>query len=189
MNAERLAAVFLIGSFVSVMFSLLINAPGLYATRDIDRRLQIIETYRRRWLTSQALVVLYFPLTIVGFSLLASLLQSGGKGWIPVLGAVAIALGVLAGTYFVYLQTTDPRGGYSGAYPTPENVAYWLWLAGMVLFGIAFLQASIPAWLGYLTAGIAVLYGLVFLLTGAGFMTPFILALLSLIIAIFLLNQ
>lgn len=71
----------------------------------------------------------------------------------------------------------------------PENLAYWLWLAGMMLFGIAFLQASVPAWLGYHTAGIAVLYGLVFLLAGAGFMTPFILALLSLIIAIFLLNQ
>ncbi|HSM70571.1 MAG TPA: hypothetical protein VK851_03425 [Anaerolineales bacterium] len=169
---------------MGVMLSSQINAPGLYATQDINERLQIIETYRTRWLISQALVVPYILLTIVGFSLLASILRTEGKAWVPILGVVAIIAGALAALYFVYLQMIDPRGGYSGAYPTPEILTYWFWLAGMLLFGIAFLQAGLPAWLGYLTAGVAVLYGIVFLLTGAGFMTPYLLALLSLITAI-----
>jgi len=189
MDTQRLAGVLLIASFVTLMLSTVVNAPGLYQTQDIEQRLQIIETHRTRWLINQALVVLYAPLTVIAFSLLAYTLRTRGQPWIPVLGAVAIVAGTVAGMYFVYLQTTDPRGGYSGAYPTPENLAYWLWLAGMLLFGVAFLQAGLPGWLGYLTAGAALLYGIAFLITGGGFLTPFLLGLLSLVIGIFLLRQ
>jgi hypothetical protein len=91
--------------------------------------------------------------------------------------------------YFAYLQVTNPCGGYSGAYPIPENLAYWLWLAGMLLFGVAFLLNDIPDWLGYVTTGVAAIYAVVFLLTGAGFMTPFILAAIGLVIGITLLSR
>jgi hypothetical protein len=188
-DVQRFAAILLIASFVTTMLTTLVNAPGLYSTADIDARLRIIETHRTRWLISQALVILYNPLAIAGFGLLASTLRMEGKTWIPVFGAVAIVAGAIAAMYFVYLQTTDPRGGYSGAYPTAENLVYYLWLAGMLFFGIAFLQAGLPAWLGYLTAGTAIIYGVTFLRTGAGFMTPFLLAFLSLVIAIVLLRR
>jgi hypothetical protein len=188
MNTQRLAAVLLIAACVATLLSTMINAPGLYATQDIEERLQIIEMYRTRWLTNQALVVLFGILLVAGFGMLASLLRTKGQTWIPVLGAVAMFAGTISGLYFLYLQTADPRGGYSGAYPIPEQIAYWLWLGGMLLFGFAFLQASLPAWLGYVTVGTAIVYGLIFLLTGAGSMTPFLLAFLELAIGIALLR-
>ncbi len=189
MSTNRLAALFLIASFVSLMLSSLINAPGLYATQDINERLQIIETNRTRWLIAQFLVVLYIPLMIAGFSFLAAALRAKETGWIPAAGVAAIVAGSIGGLIFVYLQTVDPRGGYSGVYPTPENLTYGFWLLGMLLFGFAFLQAGLPGWLGYLTVGTAVLYGLVFLFTGSGFMTPFLMGLLSLFMAIVLMRQ
>lgn len=188
MNAQRLAAVLLIASSLLLLASTFVNAPGLYATQDIDERLQIIETYRTRWLINQGSVLVYGVLTVIGFALLAYALGTSGRAWVPGLGAAAIVVGTLSALYFVYLQTIDPRGGYSGAYPIPENLAYWLWLAGMVLFGVAILQAGLPAWLGYLTAGVAVVYGIVFLLTGAGFMTPFLMAIIGIVIGIVILR-
>lgn len=189
MNTQRIAAILLITIFVAVILTTIINAPGLYQTQDISVRLQLIETYKTRWLINQSLVVIYALLTIISFSLLALILRTTGRAWIPILGAVAMVAGTISGLYFLYLQTIDPRGGYSGAYPVPETLAYWLWLAGTVLFGVAFLQTGLPTWLGYLTAGIALLYSMVFLLTGAGFMTPFLVAILGLVIGIVLLRR
>lgn len=189
MDLRRLSAVLLIAAFVGMFLSSFLNAPGLYQTQDIDERLQIIDAHRGRWLASQAVVTGSALLLAAGFALLAWTLRETGVSWVPVLGGAAIVAGTLSGLYFVYLQTIDPRGGYSGVYPLPENVAYWLWLAGQLLIGVAMLQSGMPAWLGYLTAGAALAYGVVFLLTGAGFMAPFLLALLALAIGIVLLRS
>jgi hypothetical protein len=189
MDARRLSGILLIGAFVMVMLSAIIGVPGLYATQDINQRLKLIETYRTRWLLERSAVVLYALLVIAGYSLLALALRARGKAWLPFLAAVVTDAGTISGLYFLYLQTTDPRGGYSGAYPIAENLAYWLWLAGMLLFGVDFLRSGLPQWLGYLTAGAALVYGIVFLATGAGFATPFLLGLVSLPIGIVLLMR
>jgi len=189
LNAQRLSAIFLIAAFTMIILSTVVNAPGLYQTQDIEERLQIIDTYRTRWYINQALVIVYSMFTVAGFLLLVSILRKRGQSQILAIGAVILVAGTIAGLCFVYLQTIDPRGGYSGAYPIWENLAYWLWLTSTLFFGIAFLQASLPTWLGYLTAGAAIAYGIVFLITGAGFMTPFILGILQLVIGIVLLRQ
>jgi hypothetical protein len=189
MSLQRLSAILFIIVFVTVILGVLVNAPGLYVTQDINARLQIIESNKTRWLTNQALTFIYILLTAIGFAILSSILRRTGNGWVPILAAIFIMVGSLSGTYFVYLQTIDPRGGYSGAYPLAEHLAYWFWLAGFFLFGIAFLQTNLPLWLGYLTAGIALIYGIFFLFTGAGFLTPFLMALLSLGIGFILLTR
>jgi len=188
-NALRISAIMLITSFGALLFSTVINAPGLYQTQDITERLQILSTHRTRWLINQAVVLAYSALVIAGFVLLAYAFRALSISWIPLTGALIYICGTLSGAYFVYLQTVDPRGGYSGAYPIPENLAYWLWLAGTLLFGVAFLQVDLPSWLGYLTAGVALVYGIIYLVTGAGFMTPFLLAIVHLVIGIVLLRQ
>ncbi len=188
MDPQRAVAFILIASFAIMAFSFAISVPGLYQTQDIEARLQIIQTYRTRWLAGQVIVFVFGVLTSVAYTLLAYTLRSQGQAGIPVFGAVAMVAGSISGLYFVYLQTIDPRGGYSGVYPTPENLAYWLWLAAMILFGISFLRAAQPAWLGYLTAGAAAAYGLLFLITGLGFMAPFVLVILNLVIGIVLLR-
>lgn len=126
---------------------------------------------------------------VAGFAALASSLRSAKAGWLTTIGTAAIAIGTLSGVYFVYLQTVDPRGGYSGAYPLPEALAYWMWLAGTLLFGIAFWRSNLPNWLGFLTAGVALVYSVFFLLTGAGFMAPFLIAILSAVIGVVLLKS
>lgn len=188
MNVNRAAAVLLIVAAIAILASSAVNAPGLYQTQDIDERMEIIQTYRTRWLATQAMVAAFGLLLVVGFVLLALNLRAAGGNWLPMLGGVAITVGTISALYFIYLQTIDPRGGYSGQYPRPEELTYWLWLAGQLLFGIAILQADLPSWLGYLTAGAALAYAIVFFVTGAGFMTPFLLAIISVVIGIVLLR-
>jgi hypothetical protein len=188
MNAQRFAAILLVVGFVSLMLSVLVNAPGLYATQNINQRLQIITAYKTRWLFNQALAFLYILLTTIGFAVLAFALRTPGKARIHFLGVAAYVIGSISGTIFMFFQTIDPRGGYSGAYLAPEALAYWFWLGGALLLGIAFLQDSLPAWLGYLMVGVALVYGIIYLVSGAGFLTPFLIALLSLVIGIFLLT-
>jgi len=188
-NKQHIAGILLITVFVLVLLTTMVNAPGLYETQNISERLLIIEMYKTCWLINQAIVSLYVLLTVVGFSMLAPTLRTEERDWLPILGAGAMVVGTISGLYFVYLQTIDPRGGYSGAYPFPENLAYWLWLAGLLFFGIALLRFGLPKWLGYLTAGVVALYGIIFLFTGAGFMTPFLMGFLDLVIGIALLRQ
>lgn len=185
MDARILAAVLLIAGFLAIALSSVVGAPGLYDSADIGHRMLVIETYRSRWLMAQASVELYGVLTLLGFAALAAALRARGPVWLPTLGAVALAAGMISAMVFVYLQTTNPESGYSGGYPLPEALAYWLSLAGLFLFGIAFLQADLPAWLGYLAAGGAAVYALIYLVTGAGFMAPFVIAAVQLVVGIF----
>jgi hypothetical protein len=189
MTVERWAAFCLIGAFVAIAASTVANAPGLYATKDIEDRLRIVEANRTRWLVNEVFVFVFGILTIAGFALLATAIHTDGQDWIPALAAAAIVVGTGSGMYFAYLQITDPRGAYSGKYPIPENLAYWLWLAAMALCGAAFLLSDFPDWLGYATAAVSAAYAVAFLITGAGFMTTFILALFSLVAAITLLGR
>jgi len=189
MKLERLSAILLIAAFLAIMLSTVVNAPGLYQTQNIEERLQIIENYRSRWLVDRALNFLFALLTIVGFFQLTSVLRPKVGTWIPTLGAVAITAGIISALYFVYLQTMDPRGGYSGAYPVPENLAYWLLLAGTCLFGLAFLRADLPAWLGYVTAGLSLAYGVLYFFTGFGAVTPFLVGFLEVLIGIVMLRR
>ena len=184
MNTGDWAAALLIAAFAVLAISTSVNAPGLYATRDIDERLRIISEHRKRWFVNQWLVAGFGVLTVVGFVALATTLRGTGSDWIPIVGAIAITTGTVSGMYFLYRQTVDPRGGYSGTYPVPENAAYVLWLVGTVLFGVAILQTDLPDWLGYLTVGAPIAYGLTFAVSRAGFMTPFLLAFLGLVVGI-----
>ncbi len=120
---------------------------------------------------------------------LALRLRTEMNAWVPTLGAAAIVVGAISGALFIYRQTTDPLSTYEGAYSGMQTLYYWLNLAGLLLFGIAFLQADLPAWLGYLAAGASVAFGIFFIFTGTGFATLGLVTLLSLVIAIVLLRQ
>jgi hypothetical protein len=99
-----------------------------------------------------------------------------------------VALGILI-TAVGFAVLASHLSAYEGAYSAMQTLYYSLSLGGLLLFGVAILQASLPAWLGYLTAGAALIYGAVFLVTGSGFATPFLISILSLVIAIILLLQ
>lgn len=189
MNTQRLSAILLIVGFAVLILGTLLGPPGIYDTEDPQRRVQIIEEYQTRWNIAQPANALSLLFTAAGFAVLASRLGKMANGWIPGMGAAAFVVGTISAEIFLFRQTTDPLNTYGGAYSTFENLYYWLALAGLLLFGVAFLMADLPAWLGYVTAGVALANGVFFLVTGAGFMTPFLVGLLSPVIAIVLLRQ
>jgi hypothetical protein len=190
MDTQRLSAILFITGFAAFLVAFLLGPKGIYQTPDLQRRLQIIEEYKSRWNIAQPLIGLSLLLTAIGFAMLASLLSTEAIAWIPGLGAAAFAAGTISAEVFVYRQTTDPLGSFEGAYSGMETLYHWLTLAGLLLFGVAFLQAGLPAWLGIVTAGATLLYGIAsFLVRGVRFLTPGLVSILSLVIAIYLLSQ
>lgn len=189
MDAQRLTAILIIAGFAFLMAGSLLGPQGIYQTSDPSERVQIIEENKTRWNITQSLAGLGISLTTVGFVVLASRLRTVGNAWVPTLGAVALVLGAISGVFFIYRQTTDPLSTYEGAYSGMQTLYYWLTLASLLLIGVSFLQSGLPAWLGYMTAGAALVYCIVFLISGAGFLTPFLVTVLSLVIAIILLRQ
>ena len=173
----------LISAFVVLALAWPIGVPGLYAAETIDVQLQLIDAHKWRWLTTQALVALYCVLATGGFAALGIGLASSMSVWLPAAGGLAITGGSASGLYFIYLQTTDPRGAYSGRYPAPEVAGYWLWLAGLLLLGVALVIVG-PAWLGVLAAGGAAAFSAFYLLSGKGFLTPAVTAIVGLIIGL-----
>ncbi len=192
MDTQRLSAFLLIAGFAALALSFLLGPPGMaqtYRPPDPDRRIQIIEEYKTRWNISQLLIGLSILVTAIGFAVLAMRLSTLVNAWVPGLAAAAILVGTIPVTLFIYRQTIDPLGSYEGAYTGMVTLYSWLAVAGLLLFGVAFLQAGLPAWLGYLTAGAAIVYTIFFLVTGHGWLAPFLVALLGLVTAIVLLRQ
>jgi hypothetical protein len=189
MDTQRLSAVLLIAQFAVLVVGFPFGLPGIYQTTDPTERVQIIEENKTRWYISQLSIGLFILLTAVGFVVLASHLRTVANAWIPALGAAAFVVGAISGALFLFRQTTDSFNAYGGSYSGLETMSYWLWLAGLLLFGVAFLQAGLPAWLGYVTAGATLGFGVFFLVSGTGFITPGVVTILGLVIGIILLRQ
>jgi hypothetical protein len=190
MEPQRLSAILLISGFAFLLFGFVFGlGTRIYGTTDMTERERIVDENKTRWNITQSLAGIGLLLIAIGFSVLASRLRTEANAWIPTLGGAALVFGTLSGIYFLYRQTTDLVGAFSGKYPVFEPLANILILAGLIFIGIAFLQAGLPAWLGYLTAGLPIAYGVIYLFTGSGWLTPGISTLLGLLIAIILLWQ
>lgn len=190
MDTQRLTAILLIAGAAILLVSGLFGPQGIYQEPDLQKRVQIIEENKTGWYIAQSLLGLSVLLTAAGFFVLNIRLYKVANPWPHTLGATAFIFGAISGFIFLYRQTTDPLGAYGGAYSGMESLYYWLALIGLLLFGIAFLQAGLPAWLGYLTIGATVLFSIVFfLVSGARFLTPGLVFLLSLVIGIFFIRK
>jgi hypothetical protein len=188
-NRQRLSAILLLAGFAALVFAAPFSVPGLYQTTDPSDRVEIIEQHKSNWNTTQSLVGLGILLTASGFFVLNTQLYSVANAWITTLGAAAFIIAAFSGAIFIYRQTTDPLATYEGTYKAFQTVYYALSLTGLLFFGIVFLQAGFPGWLGYATAGAAIVFGIVSLITDLAFLTPYLVTLLSLVIAIILLRQ
>jgi hypothetical protein len=188
-NRQRLSAILLLAGFAALVFAAPFSVPGLYRTTDPSDRVEIIEQHKSNWNTTQSLVGLGILLTASGFFVLNTQLYTVANAWITTLGAAAFIIAAFSGAIFIYRQTTDPLATYEGTYKAFQTVYYALSLTGLLFFGIVFLQAGFPGWLGYATAGAAIVFGIVSLITDLAFLTPYLVTLLSLVIAIILLRQ
>jgi hypothetical protein len=172
MDTQRLSAYLLIAGVAVMLVSFVIGLRGIYQTQDLDARAQMIEKQKTRWNVSQSLIAISVLLTAGGFFVLNMWLYRMADPWPHTLGAGAMIIGAISGVIFVYRQTVDPLSTYQGAYGAFESVYYWLAVGGLLFFGVAFLQAGLPTWLGYLTVGATAIYAIFFAASGVGFATP-----------------
>jgi hypothetical protein len=189
MDAQRLSAYLLIAGVAVMLVSFVLGIRGIYQTDDLNARVRMIENQKTRWNISQALIAVSALLTAAGFFVLNIWLYGMADPWPHTLGAGAMIIGAISGVIFVYRQTVDPLSTYQGAYGAFESVYYWLAVGGLLFFGVAFLQAGLPTWLGYLTVGSTAIYAIFLAASGVGFATPGLVFFLSLVIGIALLRQ
>ncbi|MFQ5944132.1 MAG: hypothetical protein ACE5JF_11315 [Anaerolineales bacterium] len=189
MDTQRLSAILLIAGSAVMILAFPIGLSGVYQIQDLDERVRIIEEHKSRWYVSQSLIAISALLTAFGFAVLASNLRTLGSAWIPIVGAAALVIAAISAEIFIYRQTIDPLSTYQGAYSGMQMLYYWLSVPGFLLFGVAFLQAGLPAWLGYVTTGASLVFGIFMLVSGAGFLTPGLVVILSLVIGIAVLRQ
>lgn len=189
MDTQRLSAYLLLAGVAVMLVSFALGlGRRIYQTQDFNQRVEIIKASKTRWYVSQSLIAISALLTAGGFFVLNIWLYGMADPWPYTLGAGAMIIGAISGVIFVYRQTADPLSSYQGAYRAFEFVYYWLAVGGLLLFGIAFLQAGLPTWLGYLTVGATVIYAIFLAATDVGFATPGLVFVLSLVIGVTLLR-
>ena len=125
-----------------------------------------MDANRGRWNISQLLFGLGILLPAAGFLLLSLHLQGIQSSLLIDAAAAAFILGALAGALFVYQQTFDPLKYWQSA-QTPVLITTYviLTLAGLLLYGVVFLQGAFPVWTGYLAVAAAVLLLLAYLIS------------------------
>lgn len=191
MDIQRLAAIVLIASFVAVLLgSFPTSIPGYYQTQDIAERLRLVEEFSGRWFMNKLLFYVWSVLALAGMVLLTIYLRRSGASIVAFVGLLPFALGTAA--YFLtnYIQQTDLAGYFAGNYLDYHRIGNWLSLAGLLLLGVAILQAGLPAWLSYLTIGTSLVLAVVLLVVPAIFwLIPFGEIVLLPVIGIGLLRQ
>ena len=76
------------------------------------------------------------------------------------LAALSYSLGTVLWIIFLYNRTINPAQLFEDYVFTPSTIALiGLLLGGLLLYGIVFIQADYPGWLGFGTVGLSVLIG------------------------------
>jgi hypothetical protein len=174
LDTQRLVSILLIASFVVMILTMPFGVPGYYQTQDVGERLQRVAQYRTRWDISKSLLYLWSILSVAGAVALAIYLQRKGASMMAAFAALLFALGSFAYFLVNYTQQFDLAGYLAGKYPDYHVYGNWLVLAGLLLFGLAFLQTDVAPWLSYLTIGAAFVPAVVLLIQpGLFWLIPF----------------
>ncbi len=174
LDTQRLVSILLIASFMAMILAAPFGVPGYYQTQDIGERLQLVERYRTRYDINKSLLYLWSILSVAGVVVLAIYLRGRGASTTAALAALLVALGSVAYFLVNYTQQFDLAGYLGGKYPDYHVYGNWLVLAGLLLLGLALLQADAAPWLSYLTIGAAIVPAVVLLIRPALFwLIPF----------------
>jgi hypothetical protein len=158
MEPSRIAAFTLVvGSILFVIAAL--PMPAIYGVQDADARIARIHANEPAFLISQALFAIGAVVVAIGFVLLAVWLVGQRGALLPVVGAVAMAIGAALWTWFMYDRATDIDGYFRdyGRVPTYVWISVFATAAGLAAFGLLFIGPSQQSWVGYLTFGIVVI--------------------------------
>jgi hypothetical protein len=189
MNIQRISAVLLVASVVIIVISFLVGVPGFYQTQDIAERVRLVEKFRTRWLVTIFINMVVSLLPAIGLVLYGIHLWRSNGTLLAVLGASLYALGAIAYVIHEYVRYTDLVGHFGGSYPDYHGIGNWFVLAGLFALGVSFLQIGLPNWLAYLSIGLSIVLGVIWLITpGFFFAIPFFAIALFLVISIVLLR-
>jgi hypothetical protein len=165
MEYQKLAGITMFVGFVLVMIASLIAPNEVYSAPDSQTRLEIIAQNRSRWQATNLIWVVGSLVTAVGLLFLTLGLQRQQSPWIPYIATSVFAIGSIAWAIYLYQRIGDPADNlYTTPPPSLSMVFAWATIAGLALFGVAFIQGIYPNWLGYtlLVAMGLLVVGLVF---------------------------
>ena len=166
MGTERVAAIILLVGSVLFVIAAFMPVSRVFAEPSPGAKLEIIAGNRAAWSASQVLFGLGASIVAIGLGLVAHHLRgTPGAVWAYV-GLAAVILGAVLWDAHVYLRAVDPEGFVEG------RLIGWLFPAyalltqfGLLTYGVAYLRAGYPAWLGGVTvAGAAFFFIVLFVL-------------------------
>ena len=182
---ERTAGIILIVGSILFLVAAFMPISWVYAMKTAKEKMERIEKSPGAWRISQLFFALGATVTAIGFGLVAVHFRTSPGALAAYLGVVVIVLGAVLWDWDVYLRAINPEQFVQGLIPGWLFVSYTvLTQFGLVTFGVAFLQAGLPRWLGLGTSGA----GLVLFIATLIFkdMPPFVYYLLTLIAGIVL---
>ncbi|MDP9439086.1 MAG: hypothetical protein M3P49_10115, partial [Actinomycetota bacterium] len=158
------AAIILLVDSVLFVIAAFMPVSRVFVEPSPAAKLEIITSNRAAWSASQLLFGLGASIAAIGLGFVAYHLRgTPGAVWIHI-GPAAVILGAVFWDGHVYLRAVDPEGSVEG------RLIGWLFAAyalltqfGLLAFGVAYLQAGYPAWLGGVTVGGAVIFFIVYL--------------------------
>ena len=163
MSTERVAAILLVVGSALFLIAAFVPVSQVFAESSPAAKLEIITSNRTAWSTAQVLFGLGGSITAIGLGFVAYHLRgTPGAVW-AYIGLVAVILGAAFWEGHVYLRAIDPEGFVE------DRLIGWLFpayalltQAGLIAFGVAYLRAGYPSWLGGVTLGGAVIFFIVF---------------------------
>lgn len=160
MNYQQIAGIGLIAGFVFILVASSVGPPRLYQEPDSEARLEIIANHTTRWAASNLIFAVGGLITAAGLALFALQIRGSASLWLIVLGVASYTLGAIVWAIFMYQRTVDPSSLFTSyAFSPPTIALVGLTVIGLVLYGVIFLQAGYPGWLGVGTIAAMVLTG------------------------------
>lgn len=150
--SARTSGWIMILGFVMLVLGAVAAPRGAYEG-DVQDRMQVIDSQIGRWIVSKVFDALAVLLPAVGFVILAFHQGRTGSGSTlhPIAGAVFV-LAASVGIIYVAQLAFNPLPLYDRTSPAPIALAlFGLMAAGLLLFGVTFLQSDMPTWLRYLS--------------------------------------
>ena len=163
MSTERVAATILLVGSVLFLTAAFLPVSQVFAEPSPAAKLEIITSNRTAWSTAQVLFGLGASIAAIGLGLVAYHLRgTPGAVW-AYIGLAAVILGAVFWDGHVYLRAIDPEGFVEGGPIGWLFTAYALLTqAGLLAFGVSYLRAGYPAWLGGVTLAGAVIFFIVY---------------------------
>jgi hypothetical protein len=150
MNLQQTSGIFMIAGFVLVLIASFIGPNSVYTAPDNAARLKIIAQNQGRWRATNLIWAAGSLVTASGMLLLTLGLGKEMNSWLLYLAAAVFITGSVAWSIYVYQRIGDPSGNLYTTPPASLSLVFaYATIAGLVLYGLAFVLGSYPNWLGY----------------------------------------